>query len=246
MQPPHPFALLNPCIHLQIHLQTLINYLCLRVIGTRQYSCWKWPLTVWKVLAIKVTDKVGIFVRDDPLRGSIQQPRELENLVVKGMKWAYFVKQSTTKIASLPSKSNRPMIKSIDTSSYFRLGMALGWRRPRYRTVSTLLRWQISNSATTAQYQTSFSTSKSWRIHSCKFCGNPHDQWRGMHPMLKSLFYKWRSMLLIVVIFKVDDTILDSPRLALFATNNALLKLNCIRTHYEIYKEPLYRRRLYD
>ena len=67
-------------------------------------------------------------------------------------------------------------------------------------------------------------------------------------PMMKSLFYKWRSMLflLIVVILKEDETILDSPRLALFAINNALSKLNCSSIHYAVYKELLYPSRLVD
>jgi len=139
------------------------------------------------------------------------------------------------------------MIKSIDTSSYFRLGMPLRWRRPRYKTIFTLLQWKVSHSTTNCSISNFiFLLIKYGGYIIVSFVKTHMTNGGECMPMMKSLFYKWRSMLLIVVILKEDETILDCPRLALFAFNNALSNLNCSSIHYVVYKELLYPSRLVD
>jgi hypothetical protein len=61
-----------------------------------------------------------------------------------------------------------------------------------------------------------------------------------MHAHAKILMNKRRARPQIDVMFKEDDTILGSPRLALFAINNFLLKVNYRRIHYVVCEELLY------
>jgi hypothetical protein len=62
----------------------------------------------------------------------------------------------------------------------------------------------------------------------------------GSMPILKSLLHKRRSMPQIDAIFKYNDIIPNSPRLALLANNNVLVKLTCQRIHYVVDEEFLY------
>jgi hypothetical protein len=67
----------------------------------------------------------------------------------RAQKWAYLERRSTTTIITdLFPDLGKPVIKSIDISFQISGGIGSGWSVPEDLTVSPLLRWHTSHSAT--------------------------------------------------------------------------------------------------
>ena len=83
----------------------------------------------------------------------------------RAQKWAYLESRSTTTIITdLFPDLGKPVIKSIDISFQISGGIGSGWSVPRDLTVSPLLRWHTSHSATNLQMSCFIPSQKKERL----------------------------------------------------------------------------------